>query len=327
MGTSNSNPGPGNNTPLIPDWLEPDSPPLPELPGVQPQPIPIPPNEEPRPDPEAPDGKPQPETKFPATTPPTIQLPPNRFTAARTNLSRFASSGGSDGNSLSRGASQYVTTSSGGSRQATRRMGSSRRAGRNLLGFLRNTIERGAEKALEALHLDSLAGHPIDEVFLGMIDYICPDGGSVDEGIARDAFIETITDLAENGITDLDTLNNNQMQTVFELYTTHTIENRMINDIGAKAIQFPLDAQVALRIQSQLQDFIRRGVADALNTAQDTLLSLTQRSIQRFVDQIYEAAFEVLRSLVGTEVAYYDQTYNPRKFWLIRSNIYSQIGR
>jgi hypothetical protein len=119
----------------------------------------------------------------------------------------------------------------------------------------------------------------------------------VDEGIARDAFIETIVDLAENGIADLDTLNSNQMQTVFELYTTHTIESRMLNDIGAKSIQFPSDAHAALRIQTQLRDFIRRGVADALSNARDTMLSLTQRSVQRFVDQIYEVAFDVLRSL------------------------------
>lgn len=290
MGTSNSNPGPGNNTPLVPDWLEPDGPPMAEMPGSQPQPLPLPPNEEPRQEPGAPDGKPQPE--------------PNRFTTARTNLSRFASSSGGDSSSLRRGISQYVTTSSGGSRHATRRMGSSRSAGRKLLGFLNDTIERGVEAALGALQLDSLVGHPIEEVFLGMIDYFCPDGGSVDEGIARDAFIETIVDLAENGITDLDTLTIDQMQTVFELYTTHTIENRILNDVGTKAIQFPIDARAALRIQSQLEDFIRRGVTDAVNTARDTLRALTQRTVQRFVDQIYEAAFEVLRNLAATEVAY-----------------------
>lgn len=297
MGTSNSNPGPGNNTPLVPDWLDPDGPPIPEMPGGQPQPIPIPPDTEPSPYPEAPDAKPQPEPEIPSITPPSVQPPPNRFRTARTYLSRFASSGGSETNSLSRGVSHYVATSSGGSHQAARRMGSSRQSGRKLLGFLRDTIDRGVEKALEALQLDSLAGHPIEEVFLGMIDYICPDGGNVDEGIARDAFIETIVDLAENGIADLDTLNSDQMQTVFELYTTHTIESRMINDIGAKAIQFPSDAHAALRIQTQLRDFIRRGVADALSNARDTMLYLTQRSVQRFVDQIYEAAFDVLRSL------------------------------
>ena len=166
------------------------------------------------------------------------------------------------------------------------------------------------------MQLDSLVGRPIDEVFLGMMDYICPDGGNVDEGIARDAFIETIADLAENGITDLDALNPSQMQTVFELYTTHTIENRTVNDVGTKIIQFPADARTALHIQSQVHDFIRRGVVDAVSATRDTLLSLTQRSIQRFVDQIYVTAFEILRNLGATEADNYDQTYSHWTFWL-----------
>jgi hypothetical protein len=291
MGTSNSNPGPGNRTPLVPDWIDPDEPSLPDLPGGPPQPIPAPPEFEPQPvEPQAPDGTPKPVVELPQI------IPPNRFTAARTNLSKFASSSGNDRTSLGRGVAHYVATSAGGSRQATRRMGSSRRAGGKLLGFLNDAINRGVEEALGALHLEKLAGRPIDEVFLGMIDYICPDGGNVDEGIARDAFIETIAELAENGITDLDTLNNDQLQTVFELYTTHAIEGRLLNDIGTKAIQFPADAQTALRIQTQLSDFIRRGVADALNAARERLLSLTQQSVQRFVEQIYDAAFEILRS-------------------------------
>ncbi|MEN6530039.1 MAG: Qat anti-phage system associated protein QatB [Bellilinea sp.] len=301
MGTSNSFPGPGNNTPLVPDWLDPDGPQLPGMPGDQPQPAPIPPNKEPQPDPQSPDREPQPEPETPPTSPPTTQPPPNRFTTARTNLSRFASSGGGDSISLGRGISHYVTTSSGGSRQAARRMGSSRKVGGTLLGFLRDTIERGVEKALGALQLNSLAGRPIDEIFLGMMGYICPDGGNVDEGIARDAFIETIADLAENGITDLDALNPSQMQTVFELYTTHSIENRLFNDVGTKIIQFPADARAALQIQYQVHDFIHRGVSDAISATRDALLSLTQSSIQRFVDQIYVTAFELLRNLGAME--------------------------
>ena len=301
MGTSNSFPGPGNNTPLIPDWLEPDSPSFPGLPDGQPQPFPIPPDEELRPDPQTPDRRPQPEPE-PTPAPPPVILPlPNRFQTARTNLSHFASSGGGDSTSLRRGVSHYVTASSGGSRQAARRMGSSRKVGGKLLGFLRDTMERGIEKALGALQLDNLAGRPINEIFLGMMDYICPDGGNVDEGIARDAFIETIADLAENGITDLGALNPSQMQTVFELYTTHTIENRLYNDVGTKIIQFPSDARTALQIQSQVHDFIRRGIVDALSASRDKLLSLTQSGIQRFVDQIYVMAFEILRNLSATE--------------------------
>ena len=285
MGTSNSFPGPNNNTPLVPDWLDPDDPPLPEMPGGQPQPIPAPPDEETQHEQET------------STTPP----PPNRFTTARTNLSRLASSGGNDSASLTRGISHYVTTSSGGSRQATRRMGSSRKAGGKLLGFLRDAVERGVEKALEVLQLGNLAGQPIVEVFLGMTDYICPDGGSVDEGITRDSYIEMIVDLAENGITDLDALNSSQVQTVFELYTTHTIENRLYNDAGTKLIQFPENTQAVLQVKSQVHDFIRRAVADALSATEDAWMSLTQSNIQKFVDRIYLTAFEILRDLAVTE--------------------------
>ena len=54
-------------------------------------------------------------------------------------------------------------------------------------------------------------GVPIEEVFAGLADYICPEGGSIDEGIARDAFVETIADLAGAGITDIDALTSGQI--------------------------------------------------------------------------------------------------------------------
>ena len=111
-------------------------------------------------------------------------------------------------------------------------MGSSHAAGGKLLGFLSNVVARGAHEALRALNLENLAGTSDRQIFLGLADYICPDGGAVDEGIAREAFIETIVDLAAAGVTNLDGLTAEQMQTVFELYATNAIEARLCNDIG-----------------------------------------------------------------------------------------------
>lgn len=301
MGTSNSFPGQGNNTPLVPDWLEPDSLPLPGMPNGHPQPPPVPTDGVPDAYPISPTSEPRPNIEIPPASPPTISPLPNRFQTARTNLSQFASAGGGAGSSLRRGLSNYVSKSSGGSRQATRRMGSSRKAGGKLLGFMRDAIERGVEAALEALNLETLAGRSINEIFLGMIDFVCPDGGNVDQGIARGSYIETIADLAVNGITDLSTLSPAQMQTVFELYTTHTIKNRIYNDVGTKMIQFPKDAKIALQIQKQVFDFIRRSVSDALSITKDRMISLTQSNIQKFVDQIYLSAFELLRNLGSIE--------------------------
>ena len=125
--------------------------------------------------------------------------------------------------------------------------------------------------------------------------------GAVDEGIARGAFIETIADLAESGITDLDGLTSDQMQTVFEIYATHAIEARILNDIGAKIISVPSDVQAAAQVQAQLKDFIRRGVSDALTAAQSALDRLTPERVLTFVEGIYEQAFTILQAMGEAE--------------------------
>jgi hypothetical protein len=174
-------------------------------------------------------------------------------------------------------------------------------AGARLLGFLSGAATGGAREALRALNLQSLAGRPIEEVFLALVDYVCPDGGTIDEGIAREAFIETITELAGTGITDLDGLTPAQIQTIFELYATHAIEARLCNDIGTKAITFPADPSAAGRVQAQLLDFVRRAVADALTSARTAMQALTPDRVYDFVTGIYEQAFFILRTLGDAE--------------------------
>lgn len=225
----------------------------------------------------------------------------SRFTAARNNFSRFVGSGGGDRRSLGRAVSHYVGASLGGPRTAAARLGSARGAGSRLLSFLSDAVNHGADAALRSLNLDSLAGRPIQEIFLGLSDYICPDGGSLDEGIAREAFVETIADLAGAGITELDGLTVDQIQTMFELYVTHVIEARLYNDIGAKVIILPHNEREIERIQAQLNDFIRRGVSDVLTVNQLTATSLTPDRVLQFVDNIYEQSYEILFSLGEVE--------------------------
>jgi hypothetical protein len=146
-----------------------------------------------------------------------------------------------------------------------------------------------------------LAGRPVEEIFLGLADYVCPEGGTVDEGISRDAFIETIVDLANSGITSLDGLTVDQMQTVLELYATHAIEARLYNDIGVQAITLPADVKAVEQVQAQLHDFIRGGVADALTAAHDELVALTPENVFGFVQSVYETAFDILRTLGESE--------------------------
>lgn len=293
MGTSSAYGGPGGGTPLIPSWLGSDSA------GDSPSaPVPTTPDGAPSADPPAPAPIPPAPPNRPAIPAPSDA---NRFSGPRGNFTRFAHSGGSDRAGLGRAVSGYVSTSSGGARRAAQRMGASRGAGARLLGFLTDAQARGAREALRSLNLEGLAGRPIDEVFIGLADYICPGGGTVDEGIAREAFIETIIELTTLGVTDLDALTSEQMQTVFELYATIAIEARLCNDIGTKLITVPPDAQAALRVQGQLRDFIRNGVSDALTVARAETPILAQDRVQSFVDTVYERAFGILQALGEAE--------------------------
>lgn len=294
MGTSSAFGGQSGGTPLVPSWLD-DSGAPPAAPNGAP-PDGGPPNGPPQ-DIPAPDTPPAP----PARPPIPLMADPTRFSAARNNFSRFAGSGGDDRRSLGRAVSHYVGSSSGGARNAAARMGSARGAGSRLVGFLSDAIARGATEALRALNLGALAGRPIEEIFLGLSDYVCPDGGSIDEGIAREAFIETITDLAGAGVTDIDGLTADQMQTVFELFATNAIEARLCNDIGMRTITLPSDSREAARVQAQLKDFIRRGVADALTTARTAVAALTPDRVLQFVGSVYEQAFDILQIMGDAE--------------------------
>lgn len=284
MGTSTAYSGPSGNTPLIPSWLEPDN-------ISDPSPNESPAEQPPTEIPKAPSDR-------PALT---LSADPNRFVSVRTNLSKFARSGGTDRASMGRAISGYVTKSSGGARKAAMRMGASRKAGAALYGFLSSVQANGVSETLRNLNLGSLAGRPINEIFLGLVDHICPDGGTVDEGIAREAFIESIIQMEAQGITDLDALTPDQIQTVFEMFATNAIEARICNDIGTKAIIMPANAQAAIMLQEQLRDFIRNAVSDAVAKSLEEKPELSKNQVQTFVDSVYERSFRILQILGDAE--------------------------
>lgn len=288
MGTSSAFEGQGGHTPLIPSWLdEPHEAPGSDASTSAEEPSNVPGQSTDSLGPLAQNGMPP-------------IADPNRFTAARSNFTRFARSGGRDRANLGRAISRYVGSSVGGSHSAAARMGSSRGSAGRLAGFLADAARRGAVEALRALNLEALAGRPIEEVFAGLADYVCPDGGSIDEGIARSAFIETIAELAQLGVTDLDGLTPVELQSVFEAYATNAIEARICNDIGAKVVTVPADARQAAQVQAQLHDFIRRGVSDAL-ALQPSIASLSADTVMSFVGRVYQQAFEILQDMGDAE--------------------------
>lgn len=270
MGTSKGYGGPA--TGLVPSWI--DDP----VPGVGPGPAPATPG-------------------VPATPVPGAPAQPDTSAAgglggARGSFSRFARTGSRS--SLGSALASYVRSGTGGARRAAQRMGASRAAGARLLGVVRDVQRLGAVETLRQLNLPGLTGQPAADVFLAILEFICPPGGAVDEAIARQAMLETIGDLAEAGIGDFDTMTADQMQEFFLDFVARSIEGRVMADLGARGVTLPDDVAAVESAQQQLHDFVTGCTRGELSGRLDGVESLGDRDVERVVNEIYEAAFELV---------------------------------
>ena len=289
MGTSGSSGGPAATTPLVPTWLDEPTPTGP-LPGGD--------SAAPADGDQVDDGT----GKDNRATPPaalTIVPPPMpaRFQSARRNFSVFARSGGNDRGALRRAVQDYVRSGTRGGGNATRRMGASRAAAGGVLSVFRGFQRDGVDATLRRLNLAAVIGRPTSEVFVALTDVICPDGGSIDEGIARDAWVETVAELDVLGLEDIAALTPAQMQEVFLSFVAHAIETRLFQDIGANGLQLAADPDAIESFEGQLRSYIRRAVRDSFSGDVDKLSTLSDQQIRTVVDQTYREAWDLLDTL------------------------------
>ena len=215
--------------------------------------------------------------------------------SARIAFNKFARTGNRD--SLARGVSHYVRQGVGGSGRAARRMGEARASAGRLLGVVRDFARDGPAEALRRVNLGALSGQPAENVFLALLEVICPPGGSLDEAIARQGMLEAIDALAEEDVGAFDDLTPGQLEEFFLDVVARTIEARILNDIGTKGISIPADIGAIDRLQAQLHDFVAGTVRGELAGRLDGVASLTDRAVVGAANAIYEAAFEMLAVL------------------------------
>ncbi|MEO9146284.1 MAG: Qat anti-phage system associated protein QatB [Ginsengibacter sp.] len=289
MGTSNSFGGQGNNTPLVPSWLGGDGNDGDSVgndsEGAQ-------------------SGTEEQGDNSAKNDTSQGQINTNssgRFTGARTSFTNFINSDGRDRRALGRSVSSYISKASGGSRTAAKRIGASKRVATGIVDFINTVRSQGVVVALNSHNLGNLVGRPIDEVFAGLLNDICPDGGNIDEGLARNAFVETIAQLVTEGMESIDNLTVEQFQHVIEIFVTNAIEGRLYNDIGTKIIFESANVQTGEFIQAQVHDFIQGSVSDAIARHASEFENLSGLDTNILVDHIYADAYEILESLSENE--------------------------
>ena len=291
MGTSAKYGGPSASSALIPSFLE--------------VAIPAPPPEE-KDDEKGADQKPAPEKEpqpkeqqkpgIAAALPPLPKpAAPGRFKSSRSNFNSFASS--RDRSSLKNSLSSYVSKGTGGGRTATRRMGSALPSVGRAISFVQDVARNGVEKALSQLGLDNLIGQPAEQALAVLTDVFCPPGGPIDQAIAREAWDDAELELTELEIDDIKNVTPEQWNGLVIDFISHTIETKVINDVGSKGISLPQDVQAINQLQSDLHQIIYGAVTDAIGDRLGVGQTIDQKDIQSMVVDIYDRSFSYLEGL------------------------------
>jgi len=285
MGTSGSYGGSKNG--LLPTWLTrpdggadpPAAAPASAPPGVHAQPAgPTP-------------------TQSPTVQPSPISSPPfsGSFGNARAAFTRYARS--HDSAALGSALSRYVNRGAGGGRRAAAGMGASRAVASRLVGVARDVQTAGAVQTLQRYGLGQLAGRPAADVFLSLMEVMCPPGGSISEAISRQAMLAAIEHLAEAGATDFDALTPAQWEEFILDFISCSVEEKVVSEIGTHLIDIPETIAELDALENQLHDFVSGCVREALADKIPNLSRLTDADIAATVETVYEAAFDYLSLL------------------------------
>ncbi len=283
MGTSTRNSGQSGHNPLIPTWLEGD--PIPATPGqvaANPQTVPD-------------------STQLP-TRPDSQPIPseadPNRFRGPRTSFTHFVSGGGRNGNSMRNGVSHYVSRSLGGSSNATKRLGSSRTSTARLYGILHTLSEPGGfQQVAQLLSLDTLQGLRAKEFFIRLARFVCPDGGTEDEGISRSAYYDVVADNPEMMGKPIENLTKDEIDSINQRYMSKVVMQQIMNGIANNAIRFSESLDEIAHIEEKVEQLIDQSVSDACAEMKQENIEMTNERAKEITDSIYQRVFEILEGV------------------------------
>lgn len=211
---------------------------------------------------------------------------------ARSSFTRFARTGSpSDlGNALS----SYVRKGVGGPSRGARRMGTSRATAAKLLSIFGDVQRNGASETLRRLQLTVAPGQPASQVLLALLEFICPPGGAIDEGVARQAALNTIAELDEAGSGSFQDMTEADRQNFFLDFVANSIESMIMADLGGRGITMPDDVEAVERIQSQLSSFITGCTRGQLANRLEQWPAPTDQEVNQVTSAIYEAAFDLI---------------------------------
>ena len=149
------------------------------------------------------------------------------------------------------------------------RLSSSVKPGQALGSFLSGVASEGLDKTLRSFGLGHLIGKEPHEILSEIVDYICGNGGTLDEAIARSAVVEVLAeifsedddayaDLRDRWDAELDA---DRIVDLLSLFLSQAIFQRILSDLGDLFEKSAVSAFEAERKEQAVLDFIKGMVA------------------------------------------------------------------
>lgn len=299
MGTSKPNNGPGDKTPLLPDWAQPDEDPPPpddENPPddeIPPDEEPEPPNDPPNPgeEPELPDGPVDPHG------PPCPPPKPPHWQNAKRHMKNFVAS--RDAADLRRTGQSYVRAR-GGAQRAAANAKQGRIITGKILNFLSDVVNNGVEAALNNLGLQDVQGQPVESILAAIINILAPDGANLEEAVARRTeeavFCELLEEYAvdENSFEELQNMGAEGVERAFILTVSEYIYQLWLVELGKRIEDSAINAREVAQLERMVKDYVIGAVEldlqgrDILNT------DWTRADNQVVINDVYAQAYGFL---------------------------------
>lgn len=285
MGTSASNTGPNNKSPLLPPWAAQGDPvevgPGDGVGGQQP------PGGDGADGDEAPqevdNGKVQEQIPGPATSIPS----PNRLAGARRLFGDYAKSGGTSSN-LKRSLKKFSRSSGGGS-GTSRRLASGITAGSGLLGIMQGDSVRVSDRTLSVSDLNGLS---TDQAIDRISEHLTPENGDADSvRLALDFALAEV--LPEEDTFNESMFTDEVVQEAISCYLTDLIFQDVVNGMG-KAWFHVEHPSKHHRMEEELRDLVKvitqSKVEQVMNDnagsiSQDNITKLQIDAISQTVDE------------------------------------------
>ncbi|MEP2980447.1 MAG: Qat anti-phage system associated protein QatB [Lentilitoribacter sp.] len=229
----------------------------------------------------------------PVVAPPAA--PARDFRYSRGQFTRFTNGGG--GKALGRALKGYVQSAGGGA-GAARRMPSSTRVASGVAGIASTYANEGPAAALARFNLQDLTGRPAAEVLESVAEVICPDGGTIDEAIARDAMLEAIGDLASEDLGAFDELSPDQLNDFLCNVIERSIVTKVLNEIGTNALHGSATDADFREAEQITRDYTQGRVRDALGSRFNPGSQPTQAEIDRSISDVFADTFEMLGAVL-----------------------------